>query len=121
MENKKSALEWLEEEMINNGLSIPSNLLKQAKKIEKEELSEAISRKQTAVDLLVDKVNSDEYQNAFGKTYISIAFVEYARKIFKQQIMDARKDGFLRTYLDKDLNHYSKQTDEEYYKRTYGN
>jgi hypothetical protein len=43
---------------------------------------------QTAVQWLFDKINSDEYTHAFGRTYISPVFLDEALEIEKQQQID---------------------------------
>lgn len=53
-----------------------------------------MSKKQTAVDWLIEQVNSEQYQKAFGQTYISIAIIEQAKEIEKNQITDAFYDGY---------------------------
>ena len=45
--------------------------------------------KQTAVEWLIEQVNSDEYQKAFGQTYISILILEQAKAMEKEQIVNA--------------------------------
>ena len=47
-----------------------------------------MSKKQTAVDWLIEQVNSEQYQKAFGQTYISIAIIEQAKAMEKEQIVD---------------------------------
>ena len=47
----------------------------------------------TAVDWLVEQVNSDQYQRAFGQTYISIELIEQAKAMEKEQIEDAYTMG----------------------------
>ncbi len=46
-------------------------------------------KKQTAVEWLVQYIHSEEYQKAFGQTYISIELVEQAKEMEKEQIVDA--------------------------------
>jgi hypothetical protein len=48
-------------------------------------------KKQTALQWLIEQVQSDEYTQAFGQTYISIVLVEQAKALEKEQIMDAYK------------------------------
>jgi hypothetical protein len=45
--------------------------------------------KQTAVEWLIEQVNSDEYQKAFGQTYISVELIEKALEKEKDQIVVA--------------------------------
>jgi mannitol-1-phosphate/altronate dehydrogenase len=42
--------------------------------------------KQTAVEWLVKYIHSEQYQKAFGQTYISIELVEQAKAMEKEQI-----------------------------------
>jgi hypothetical protein len=46
---------------------------------------------QTAVEWLVQYIHSEEYQKAFGQTYISIELVEQAKAMEKAQ-MEELKD-----------------------------
>jgi len=48
-----------------------------------------MDKKQTAVEWLIDYVNSENYQNAFGQTYISVELIEQAKQMEKEQIIDA--------------------------------
>jgi hypothetical protein len=48
-----------------------------------------MENKQTAVDWLIEQVHSDQYQMAFGQTYISIELVEQAKQMEKEQIIKA--------------------------------
>jgi hypothetical protein len=41
---------------------------------------------QTAVEWLVKYIHSEQYQKAFGQTYISIELVEQAKAMEKEQI-----------------------------------
>ena len=47
-----------------------------------------MSKKQTAVDWLIEQVNSEQYQKAFGQTYISIAIIEQAKAMEKEVMLD---------------------------------
>jgi hypothetical protein len=49
--------------------------------------------KQTAVEWLVQYIHSEEYQKAFGQTYISIELVDQAKAMEKEQIVDAFDTG----------------------------
>ena len=69
--------------------------------------------KQSAVEWLIEQVNSDEYQKAFGQTYISIALLEQALEMEKEQIMDAYLDGCNDIRQDKYMGMH------EYYNETY--
>jgi len=50
-------------------------------------------KKQTAVEWLVKYIHSEQYQKAFGQTYISIELVEQAKAMEKEQIVDAFDSG----------------------------
>ena len=43
---------------------------------------------QTAVEWLITQVNSEQYQIAFGQTYISIDLIEQAKQIEKEQMIE---------------------------------
>lgn len=47
-----------------------------------------MNKKQTAVDWLIEQVNSEQYQKAFGQTYISIAIIEQAKAMEKEVMLD---------------------------------
>jgi len=47
--------------------------------------------KQTAVEWLIEQVNSDQYQRAFGQTYISIELIEQAKAMEKEQMIEFAK------------------------------
>ena len=53
------------------------------------------SKRQTAVQWLVEQVNSENYQRAFGQTYISVELVEQALFMETDQIIDAFNEGAL--------------------------
>jgi len=42
--------------------------------------------KQTAVEWLVEQIHSEQYQIAFGQTYLSVELVQQAKQIEKEQI-----------------------------------
>jgi hypothetical protein len=50
-------------------------------------------KKQTAVEWLVQYIHSEEYQKAFGQTYISIELVEQAKAMEKEQMINAFDNG----------------------------
>jgi hypothetical protein len=75
-----------------------------------------MDKKQTAVEWLIEQVNSNEYQKAFGQTYISVALVEQALAMEKEQIIDSLNDGW---NMAKHSNFVNSQA-EQYYKETYG-
>jgi hypothetical protein len=81
-------------------------------------MKEVKMHKQTAVEWLVDYVHSDEYQNAFGQTYISIAIVEQALDIEKLQIIKAYRDG--RTDQQSGIDKWKNRSSSSYYNETYG-
>ena len=76
------------------------------------------SKKKTAVDWLVEQIHSEEYTHAFGKTYISVLFVDQAKAMEKEQIMKAVDVGFEEgSKFPEDI----KLNDaEQYYNSTYG-
>ena len=67
---------------------------------------------QTAVEWLIAQVNSEQYQIAFGQTYISIDLIEQAKQMEKEQIMKAYK-------AHHDLGHIYGLELEQYYNETY--
>lgn len=74
----------------------------------------------TAIDWLIEQVNSDEYTNAFGKTYISVALIKEAKEMEKQQIMLAHEFGAINYQGGEDnFNHFQK--DNHYYNEQYFN
>lgn len=48
-------------------------------------------KRQTAVEWLVQYINSEQYQKAFGQTYISIELVEQAKAMEKEQMLSFAK------------------------------
>ena len=73
------------------------------------------SKKKTAVEWLVEQIHSEEYTHAFGKTYISVLFVDQAKAMEKEQIIDAYEIGF-----DEGLQIITKyDTAQDYYTSTY--
>ena len=46
------------------------------------------TKKQTAVEWLIQCIHSEQYQKAFGQTYISIELVEQAKAMEKEQIVE---------------------------------
>ena len=73
--------------------------------------------KQTAVEWLVQYIHSEEYQKAFGQTYISIELVEQAKAIEKEQIVDAYIQKRSKQSLTGVLKCWDKA--EQYYTSTY--
>lgn len=77
-----------------------------------------MEKKQTAVEWLIEQVNSEEYQKAFGQTYVSVELIEQAKEMEKKQ-MRIVYNGLLNnvgTYvMQSDLLNF-----EEYYNKTYG-
>jgi len=72
-----------------------------------------MEKKQTAVHWLIEQVHSDQYQMAFGQTYISIELVEQAKQMEKEQIIEAYFSG------DEDAVDNPLITAEQYYNETY--
>ena len=69
--------------------------------------------KQTSVEWLIEQVNSENYQKAFGQTYISVALIEQAKEMEKDQIENAC-DKFANS-IDFKIEDF-----EQYYNETYG-
>ena len=61
--------------------------------------------KQTAVEWLIAQVNSEQYQIAFGQTYISIDLIEQAKQMEKEQ-MGYTKEDVLKAGEIGEINHY---------------
>ena len=74
--------------------------------------------KQTAVEWLIEQVHSDEYQKAFGQTYISIDIVEQAKAMEKEQIVES----YFKAYWDtkNDVHLIPSLRVENYFEETYG-
>jgi len=73
--------------------------------------------KMTAVEWLVQYIHSEEYQKAFGQTYISIELVEQAKAMEKEQIIDGFGVGC--QVESTRLIGYHKMA-EQYYNETFG-
>jgi hypothetical protein len=54
-----------------------------------EDSKDGLYKQQTAVDWLIEQINNDAYQIAFGQTYVSIELIEQAKAMEKEQIMKA--------------------------------
>ena len=67
---------------------------------------------QTAVEWLITQVNSEQYQIAFGQTYISIDLIEQAKQMEKEQMKNMWKGGQWSVELGGKF--------EQYYNETYG-
>ena len=67
---------------------------------------------QTAVEWLITQVNSEQYQIAFGQTYISIDLIEQAKQMEKEQIIDAHYEGYRN-----DIG--TTEVSEQYYNETF--
>jgi len=80
-----------------------------------------MENKQTAVEWLIAQVNSEQYQIAFGQTYISIDLIEQAKQMEKEQIQQcwdtAHQAG---RFEGKGIAEENWQTFEQYYNETYG-
>ena len=50
-------------------------------------------KKQTAVEWLIEQIQSDEYTNAFGCTYISIVVQEQAKELEREHLINAYDSG----------------------------
>ena len=73
---------------------------------------------------MIEQVNSDEYQKAFGQTYISVELVEHAIEMEKEQIIysysEAWHDG--QDVIINQIKHVDLGGDkagEQYYNETY--
>ena len=73
--------------------------------------------KETAVQWLIDYVNSDLYQKSFGQTYISVELVQQALDIEKLQIIKAYRDG--RTDQQSGIDKWKNRSSSSYYNETY--
>lgn len=68
---------------------------------------------QSSVEWLVEQVNSDHYQKAFGKTYISIELIEQAKQMEKQQRLIDYNVGYndaSRNHINDAENYVNQQT-----------
>lgn len=74
-------------------------------------------KKQTAVEWLVEQIHSEEYTHAFGKTYISVLFVDQAKAMEKEQIIEAYRDG--RTDQQTRVPKFYNRSSAIYYSSTY--
>ena len=54
-----------------------------------------MAKKMTAVQWLIEQVSSENYQKAFGQTYISVDLIEQAKEMEKQQIVETYNEGAL--------------------------
>ena len=72
---------------------------------------------QTAVEWLVKYIHSEQYQKAFGQTYISIELVEQAKAMDKEQM----KKLFQKHYDETGYISMTLEDAERYYNETYGN
>lgn len=68
------------------------------------------TKKQTAVDWLIEQIQSDEYINAFGCNYISIVIQEQAKELEREQIINAYDEG---TFYLKGEDYYKKTFEDE--------
>ena len=73
--------------------------------------------KQTAVEWLIEQVNSENYQKAFGQTYISVVIIDQAKAMEKQQIVDAYLNDRPKAEIDKALRLWDQA--EHYYTSTF--
>ena len=74
--------------------------------------------KQTAIEWLVQYIHSEQYQKAFGQTYISIELVEQAKAMEKEQIKNAYILPLSSEYWFKDEDFFQTEA-EQYYISTY--
>jgi hypothetical protein len=73
---------------------------------------------QTAVEWLIEQVNSEQYQIAFGQTYISIDLIEQAKQMEKEQLVKAWDDGDYAYFYSKETGR-DFDNGEQYYNETY--
>lgn len=71
--------------------------------------------KKTALDWLLEQIYSDEYQRAFGKTYISIVITEQAKEMEKEQIIEAHKSASIESGFEYSANDWA----EQYYNQNF--
>jgi hypothetical protein len=78
-------------------------------------------KKQTALQWLIEQVHSDEYTNAFGRTYISIDLIEQALEMEREQIMITASHSHFEggNYKMSGLELF--EYGFKYYNETYGN
>ena len=69
--------------------------------------------KQTAIEWLVEFINSDQYQKAFGQTYISVALVEQALAMEKEQMFELWNGGI-------NCTEEGGKSFDQYYNENYG-
>ena len=69
--------------------------------------------KQTAIEWLVEFINSDQYQKAFGQTYISVELVEQALAMEKEQMFELWNGGI-------NCTEEGGKSFDQYYNETYG-
>jgi len=69
--------------------------IKESLESAKAAIEQAKEKRQTAIQWLVEQVNSENYQRAFGQTYISIELVEQALFMETDQIIEAYNEGAL--------------------------
>jgi N-acetylglutamate synthase-like GNAT family acetyltransferase len=67
---------------------------------------------------LVQCIHSEEYQKAFGQTYISIELVEQAKAMEKEQIKNAYILPLSSEYWFKDEDFFQTES-EQYYNQNY--
>ena len=72
----------------------------------------------TAIDWLIEQVNSENYQRAFGQTYISVELIEQAKQMEKEQIMNAHDAGAC-NYQGGEHNFHFFQENDHYYHEVY--
>jgi hypothetical protein len=75
-----------------------------------------MKNKQTAVEWLVQYVHSEQYQKAFGQTYISIELLEQAKAIEKEQMFSYTKQ---RQIIGEYSMKFFTEDFEQYYNETY--
>jgi hypothetical protein len=74
---------------------------------------------QTAVEWLVEQIESKKYQKAYGDTYISVDLMAKAKEMEKHQIMSAYDLGNQNQYNKICIINYVNIDEEQYYNETY--
>ena len=72
---------------------------------------------QTAIEWLIQQVNSEQYQIAFGQTYISIDLIKQAKQMEKEQMKGMYVEGGVAQMRYIDGKGFI--TAEQYYNETY--
>jgi hypothetical protein len=74
---------------------------------------------QTAIDWLIEQINNDAYQIAFGQTYVSIELIEQAKAMEKEQIIKAHGTKYNGRLKNDGQLVFGEITGEQYYSENY--